>query len=313
MKATLQFTLVFLLLHLIACRSDKSPANQLESTTTDRSATPAAPATHNCKIASSVLDGNQFWARDANMLVAIVADSSTYDKNLQAESHRILEAYDTKDCSRVFRQVLPVDVSPDYAYYLAEITYNKVSKIVAIKGVTAIYLFDIENRKLLPKMTPKFRSERYAVDAQSGHVQRLEVWENYLIGYCQDYGVFAFDLSDKQNPKPVMPFAEYPMDEVTYAPLFLVPSENDGMQAIMPEYNIETGEFAIHPAFDKPMKLSMAVQRSATNNRYLVLREEGTNNAVAFDLQKHQRINLPENIATQNTQEVLKWIRANVK
>ncbi len=318
MKVLIKMMLAVSFIGWIACGSDKTPSNQQDTTAErglDTTPAPAAtqPATHNCTIQGSVLEGNQFWARDMEILIAIVADSTTYDQNLQAESHRILEVYNTKDCSRILRQTLPVDVSADFPYYLAEITYNHVTKIVAIRGTTIIYLYDLQNRKLLPKLTPKFRSERYAVDAQSGHIQRLEVWESYLIGYCQDYGVFAFDLSDRQNPKPVMPFAEYALDEVNFAPLFLVPSQNDGTQAIMPAYNIETGEFAIHPAFDQPMNLNTNVQRSATNNRYLVLREEGTNNAVAFDLQQHERIELPADVTAKSTQDVLKWIRSNVQ
>lgn len=319
MKQLLQIILAVALLSFAACGSDTSSTSQQETTdadsTAERGLSPESfeNTTLNCRPEGEVLDGNQFWARNEQMLVAIVADSSTYDEDLDSPSHRILKVYNTTDCSLVDAHTLPVDMSPDFAYYLAEITYNNINKIVAIRGATTIYCYDIENRKLLPKLEPKFRSERFGVDAQSGQIQRLEVWEKFLIGYAQDHGVFAFDFSDKDNPKAVLPFAEYAMDEVQFAPLFLLPSEQGGVQAIMPTYDRATGQFAINAAFDSPVNLNTNVQQGARNNRYLVLRRQDNNNAEAFDLQQHRRVELPADIASQGTQAVLQWMRSNVQ
>ncbi len=302
------------LLGAVACRSDKQqPSSNPENTVTERGIEAVPRATHNCTIAGSMLDGNQFWVRDAEVLVAVVADSTTYNAELEAEGHRILEVYDTKDCSRILRQVLPVNISPDFAYYIAEITYNKITQIVAIKGPTSVYCYDVQARRLMPRMTPKYRSPRESADAQSGQIQRLEVWENYLIGYAQDHGVFVFDLKNRQSPQPVMPVAEYRMDEINFAPLFLLQPEGEGMQAIMPEYKRETNEFEIHPGFTEPIQLNSNIQQSAANNRYIVLRAAENNQAVAFDLVAHRRVELPADIAAKNTQEVLRWVRTNVQ
>ncbi len=319
MKRLLQITLAIAFFGLTACGSDTSSTSQEETTdadsTTERSLSPESfeNTTLNCRPEGEVLQGNQFWARSEQVLVVITADSSTYDEDLNAPSHRILKVYNTTDCSLIDEHTLPVDMSPDFAYYLAEITYNHINKIVAIRGATTIFCYDIENHKLLPKLEPQFRSERYGVDAQSGQIQRLEVWEKFLIGYAQDYGVFAFDFADKNNPKAALPFAEYAMDEVQFAPLFLLPSEQGGVQAIMPEYDRATGEFAINPAFERPINLNTNVQQSARNNRYLVLRRQDNNNAVAFDLQQHRRVELPADVASQGTQAVLQWMRSNVQ
>lgn len=320
MKQLLQIILAAVFMTFIACGSDNASSNQQKTTDADSTATERGlePAnfentSHNCPIAGDVLPGNQFWAKDVQILVAIVADSTTYDEDLDAPSHRILEIYNTADCSLIERKTLPVDVSPDFAYYIAEITYNKINKLVAIRGAKTIYCYDVESRKLLPKMTPKFRSERFGVDAQSGQIQRLEVWEDYLIGYAQDYGVFAFDFADKQNPKAVMPFAEYAISESEFAPLFLLTFEQGGTQAIMPEYSRQSGAFLIHATFDSPMNLNSNVPQSARNNRYLVLREQGSNNAIAFDLEQHEQIELPADMITKPTQEVLQWMRSNVQ
>ena len=150
---------------------------------------------------------------------------------------------------------------------------------------------------------------RSGVDAQSGMIQRLEVWEKYLVGYARDYGSFVFDLSDKQNPKPVVAFAEYEVQTQVFHSLFLLESQS-GYQAIIPSFNYETDEFSINPAFAAPTALNTDVPKNARNNRFLVLRranEEKT--ALAFDLKNRKAVPLPADIATQQTKNILDWLK----
>ncbi|MCB9285745.1 MAG: hypothetical protein H6560_00400 [Lewinellaceae bacterium] len=267
-------------------------------------------ASHNCQVSGEILEGNQLWIREKDILVVIKADSTTLDPDY-GPSHRILEVYDTKDCNRIERKVLPVDVSPDFPYYIAEITYNNNSQLVAAHGFNNIYIYDVENRQLLPQLQPQYMTERYGVDAQSGMIQRLEVWEKYLVGYARDYGSFVFDLSDKQHPSPVPAFAEYEVETQVFHSLFLLESQG-GYQAIMPSYDYEANEFSINPAFKNPIALNTDVPRSARNNRFLVLRRaDAEKTAVAFDLKNRKAVALPENIATQQTRNILDWLKQN--
>ncbi len=317
MKYLLQVSFLLLILSLVACR--QNPSNEGSSTDTpqeysDTSGMSRAANvrdTHDCKIASEVLDGNLFWARDQEILVVITADSTTYSADLDAPGHRILEVYDTKSCNRVDRQVLPVDESPDFPYYISDITYNNVTHLVGIRGTTTIYLYDVANRKLLPPLKPQFATKRPGIDAQSGMVQRLEVWENYLVGYAQDYGAFVYNMSNAQNPTAVLPFGEYKVQDGEYGALFLLPANQSGSeQGIMPSYDRETGEFKINPLLEQPMDINTQVTKSATNNRYLVLRD-ASNKAIAVDLQAHKRVDLPADVAAKPTQEILSWVRKN--
>jgi len=315
MRFLLQIALIVTCLGIISCGqnasseqgNDNADTGMDTSATTNRSLT-ALPDTHTCALRGSILQGNQFWIREQQVLVAIVADSTTYAKDLEAEGHRILEIYDTKDCSQILRQTLPVDQSPDFPYYIAEPTYNNVAQMVAVRGSTSIYVYDIANRRLLPKLTPKFQTKRESIDAQSGMIQHLEMWENFMVGYSQDYGAFVYNISNKQTPEAVLPFGEYKIADGDFGSMFLLASANGGVQGIVPQFDRNTGEFSVNPILDKPTNMDATVTKSAKNNRYLVLRDANSN-AIGVDLQTHKRIDLPADVVTKPTQEVLTWMR----
>ena len=110
---------------------------------------------------NEVLEGNQFWIREKSILVAVTADSTTFDADF-GSSHRVLEVYNTESCELIQREVLPVNVSPDFPYFLAEITYNNESELVGIRGANTIYVYDVAQQQLLPELKPQYLSERLA-------------------------------------------------------------------------------------------------------------------------------------------------------
>jgi hypothetical protein len=305
------------LVGIFACRQNTTSesgdrtANAADTATLERAATPQRDM-HTCTVSGSVLEKNQFWAREQEVLVAIVADSTTYSKDLDAEGHRILAVYDTKDCSPILRQTLPVDESADFPYYISDITYNNVTNLVGIRGASSFYLYDVANRKLLPKLKPAFATTRPGIDGQSGMIQRLEIWENYLVGYTQDYGAFVFDMRNPQSPKPVMPFGEYKIQDGNYGSLFLLPAGSaNAEQGIIPSYDRETGDFKVNPIFAQPIDVNTAqVNKSALNNRYLVMRDAG-NQPVVVDLRNREQVKLPADMQSKPTQEILAWLRKN--
>lgn len=315
MKLAKYFFVALSVLIAAGCGNPTSESsNSGSTTTTDTAATTPPPRTnHDCRVAGKMLDeGASVWIRSQEILVAVTADSSTFDADY-GDSYRVLEVYDTRNCSLVERRVLPVNLSPDFPYYVAEISYNKVHQMAAVRGFKTIYLYDAENRRWLPELKPQFASARSGADAQSGMIQRLELWEDYLIGYAQDFGAFAFNLADKAKPAPVLALAEYKPASGIAQSLFLLPVQG-AFQAISPNYDGNSGTFSVNPMLDTPVALKTDIQKSATNNRYIVLRENSqANTAYAFDLAKNERVALPAEVAAQPTQEVLAWIRANRK
>lgn len=304
---------------LIACGGETSTSTGSSMTDTTSQAQPdadtnarsvAPPASHDCEISNAVMEGNQIWIRDLGVLVAITADSTTFDADF-GDSHRVLEVYNTTTCEQIDREVLPVNVSPDFPYFLAEITYNKDSELVGIRGANTIYVYNASQRELLPALQPQFVSERLSEDAQSGNILRLEVWEHFLIGFAEDEGTFAFDLANETSPQPVLPIAEFENNENEFHPLFAFAAEDGKVQLAIPTYEQETDQFSINALYPTPQDINTTIAAGARNNRFIVLRNKADNSAVAIDMQEQALIDLPANIASQGVQQVLQWVRSN--
>ena len=315
---------MFMLLSWASCTGDMTTQTGTNTTTTTGqdttgssttdATTPAVPSKPECQVAGTVLPGNQFWASGENIVVAIAADEETKDKDL-GDSHRILEVYDGSTCQQVFKQVLPVNLSADYPYYLSDLTYNKVSHQIAIRGFDKIYVFDLMSRKLAGPLVPKFLNQRFVEDAQSGSISRMEVWEHYLIGYAASVGPFVFDLRNPEKPEAVLPMAEFELEKGTrYNSLFLLKSldEADGYQALVPTYDYDSEEFKINPLFEKPRRIEVNINKTFKNNQYLVLKEllGGTQSSpVAIDMGKMKLVDLPAGIAAKKDTEIIEWMK----
>ncbi len=327
MKALGSSFLFFLMLTLAACTGDFNTQNQngapgADTTQTDSAGAgtdtpaPPAPSKPNCDIAGKVLEGNTYWASKENVLVVISADKETEDPDL-GESHRILSVYDGNDCKEIFREILPVNFSADFPYYLSQITYNNVSKLIAIRGFDKFLVFDLATKKVIGPLIPKFLNERFVDDASSGTITRMEVWESYLIGNAASLGPFVYDLSNPSAPKAVLPAAEYELQKgIRYNSLFLLKSldQDDGMQALIPSYDADSQVFKINPLFEKPLRIETNIPKTFRNNRYLVLKEllGGTESRpIAIDMQKTKKVDLPADVATKKDTEIIEWMKKN--
>ena len=326
MKLLSKILVILWLVSLQACNSATSTDNQQDTTSNQDSTaqvpadtmppSPTGPSRPTCKLVGSVLEGNMFWAAGEDRFVVISAETETLDKDL-GESHRILTVYDGK-CQQVFREVLPVNLSADYPYYLSEITYNNVSKQVAIRGFDKLYVLDIVSMKLSKPLVPKFLNERIVEDAQSGAIKRLEIWENYLVGFAASLGPFVYDLSDPLNPLPVLPLAEFAIVKgEQYNTLFLLKStdKDNGYQALLPDYDYDKEAFSLNILFDKPKKFDPVINKSFKNNRFILLKElfeDARRMPYAVDMKQRKTIELPAEISAKKDTDILAWLKKQV-
>lgn len=322
-----KFISIMLLAFVVSCTTEPTattnvPAPVPTGTDTINSITNSTPTSSpnsrpTCKLVGSVMEGNMFWAEPLGKLVVISAEEETKDANL-GESHRILSVYD-QQCKQLFRQVLPVNFSPDFPYFLSEITYNKVSNQIAIRGYDKFYIFNLENLKLTNALSPKFQNKRFVEDAQSGSIKRLELWENYLIGFAASMGPFVYDLSNPETPSAVMPQAEFPIVKgEQYNTMFLLRS-TDGdkeYQALLPDYDYDKENFKLNILFEKPMKFQPVINKSFKDNRFILLKEqvEGGNPIPhAVDMKERKIIELPAELTGKKDGEILTWLKAQTK
>ena len=156
-------------------------------------------------------------------------------------------------------------------------------------------------------MEPEFLHERYAQDGQSGTIQRLELWEHYLIGYAQDLGTFVFDLRKHNKPTHVLAIAEYEKNE-SFSSLFLLQSEEDNTQAIIPQYDADEYTFNIHTLFDKSQKILPAKTQKSAKEKYYILRLAENKTPVVIDLQKREMVPLSDSLKKLNDTELKKML-----
>lgn len=268
-----------------------------------------------CPFSGKAREINIFRMDDIAQMIVISADQSTYDANL-GDSDRILEVFNTTDCSSLLKTTLPINRSADFPYYLATNCYEQVNKVVGIQGYSNFYFYDAENKKLSNPLVPDFLTEREMVDAQSGMIRGLMVWGHYILGHSIDNGPFAFDIIDKSNPKPVLPVAEYAIpntEEFRY--LFLLEAGNGRYQAIYPVSDIDAGGnlFEVQKLFSQALQVETSVPKNARNNRYIVLQDytdPDKEKRVAIDMFKQKNVPLPDDIATKKTAEILTWLKA---
>lgn len=272
------------------------------------------PAQQDCAVQDVHLDKNVFVAKDLALQVSILATAATKDKDL-GDSHRVLRVVNTTDCSTILEKKLPIDRSPDFPYYLAKNTYEPENQILAIQGFSNIYYYDLKNKKLIGPIEPQFLTEREAADAQSGMIKGLTVWGHYLFGYAVDFGNFAFDIAVPDQPAAVLPVAEYLIPNTeAYNDLFVLDAGNGLSQAILPTTDMEAGEdfFKLEKIFPKPLKVNTTIAKNVRNNRFIIFNDNtdpGQEKKVAVDMFAKKRIDLPENMVTKKTGEILEWLK----
>jgi len=252
---------------LAGCTSGEDSAREPATTATDtteavqiagaREVTPAPFQRPRC---DDVPFQTELWFQDVGLLVQLIP----------VEGGARLEVRDTA-CRRMRSQTLQGVRAADYPCYLADVSYNQASKLVAVRDFDVVWVYDVMADRLFGPLEPRFRLPRQWADAGSGRILRLELWEYYLTGWAQDLGAFVFDLS-QDVPRPVLAEAEYRLPNEMVRSLFLLPADEAGnRQAILPWYDYEGAAFRIHPLFERPLPLEPLTDETMRTQRYVRL------------------------------------------
>lgn len=262
--------------------------------------------TMDCKIPGQRMEDNELWVKEQGIFITVLADSTTYESDF-GESYRILSVMDTDSCKEIYRKTLPVNFSPDFPYYLSTNIYNTKKGLICSQGFHQTYCYDLNKRLALPGLKPQYLNKRKDIDAQSGMPQGLELQDDYLFGLVQDYGVFVYDLSKPQAPKPVLPIAEYISPDDNVHPLFILPNnKTKTYQAYVMQMDEAEMEIDLKALLEQPLKNKPSFQKSE-NNRFIIF--ESNDRKFAIDLQNQKSIEIPEDIAQQSSEKAFQWLK----
>jgi hypothetical protein len=209
---------------------------------------------------------------------------------------------------------LPALGSPDFPYYLPQVRYHHVVGKLAVRGTDRYFLVDLPTRTLQGPFFPAPPAGWAPEDAADGRLCRLEVWEQYLVGWMAGAGTFVADLATGKIPTYVSPIATY--QTTRNAPpttLFLLPSALDtGLyHAVLTGFDPETGSPTLSVLFDQARSLVPNLPAGARNNRFLLLRTGAGHGQVpvAVDMASGQAVNIPDSLANLPTQALLRWLK----
>ncbi|GEM_PF-4097365 len=286
----------------------ESPSNgkEVQSVTTDPVGSPAFALSARTLIrpwcGDSTLRRNELWFADVGVLVQLV--------NAPQEQHVALIVRDTA-CHIRRRWVLYQDRATDFSCFLADISYNQSSKLVAVRGFDQLWCYDVMRDTLCPPQRPEFLLPRELSDAHAGRILRLELWEYYLLGWAEEEGAFAFDLLQGM-PRAVLPVAEYVLPNEMVRSLFLLEADSKGrQQAIIPWYDYEASAFRVQALFERPLFLELAAAPVAHPVRYVLLTstDEGDDRLWhVVDLQKGDMLVLPPHLVSASGEAVRRWL-----
>lgn len=312
---------ILLSLLFLACSGtpEATTTSEITEETADsiNQASEAATQFHNCTLRRKTLQENEWWIKERGVLVTIAADSTTFDKASKSDSHRIVEVYKTQDCSKIFQQTLPVNKSPDFAYYIAKGDFDTLNQLVLIRGFDRCYAYSVTQNRLIGPLKPKFSPDKLAGDAGSGSISDTRIMGDYLFGYAVDMGSFAFDLRDKNNPKAMMPLREFIAEETgDMRGIYLVEITKDRYQAVVPVFNfesVESGGLRLATLFDQPRAIIPGKVNATKDNRFVLLKEQQSPGAkpqpIGIDLEKAALFALPAKAVDMTEHDLLKVMK----
>lgn len=196
-----------------------------------------------------------------------------------------IEVYTLYSCELKAIYSFPENNPAESPYYLANLNYNHNSRLVGIRADRSFYVLDLRTGKLSDAIQPQFPTD-WPAEPESGRIQHLEVWEDYLVGATTDWGCFVFTL-DSLGFEQIPPIATYQAASGQYHALFLIANNSGYYQAILPSLSETDGSFSVQPIFSKPLALDASPPIHAASSPYVRLKQSD-GELIGIDLRNGQ-------------------------
>ena len=258
------------------------------------------PDTFDCRLHGMQLEGATHWMADKQMLFAIAAQGA--DISGSQPHYRTFQVYTTQDCNMI--SYMHMAGNRDHAPSLLQAnTYESENELVCAQGYEFTFCFDVEYREFLTPLPPMYRRPR-GPSKEGGTPQGLAIRDNVLFGSAAQHGCWAYDMSNKKNPKPILPAAEFIDATIRQASQLFIISGETADQVIIPQ--MKNGKLILQPQWSGPEKLLPRMTPDRRSGRYAMARTKESDKPLLFDLSVAKRLDLPKDI--ESTTDVLNYI-----
>jgi hypothetical protein len=156
--------------------------------------------------------GNERSLDSGRILVELVADESTYDRQRNVDTYRKLVITDKRQGDAVVRSLTLPPSGPynDYPYYIHDV-HDGEKKLILLTGKDSFYLYDLLLNALSPAVRPGQGKPWIGVDGRSGNLVRCRFSSDgtVLTGAIVHQGTFVYDITDPLTPQEVEYSADF--------------------------------------------------------------------------------------------------------
>jgi len=251
--------------------------------------------TFDCKIFGKKDSGSDHWLASEEMYFAMTNDIFQKEQ-VQSSSYNVFQVYNTINCNLIYNGKLPMVDGLDKPYKLQADIYESVNQLVCTQSPENVFCYHVGRKEIIVPLSPPISISKSGT--YDPRLQRdLTVWENYLFGWTDQIGVYAFDMTNLHNPSRVMQSGTYSTKMNTI--YFFVMNDLEGIQLLVSE--VIDGELRMNPIFSSAKNLSRKVYRDRSGGRYAFLKSNVGLEFVAVDLANREIIKLPQKVQSSKS------------
>jgi len=266
---------------------------------------PASPIrdTFDCKVFGKRDKTSDSWIAEKELYFTMTNDIFQ-DEQPKFTSYNVFQVYNTLNCNLIYNGKLPLVEELVRPYQLQVDIYEPINQLVCTQSPENIHCFHLGRKEILiPLSPPVARSKSGTYDP---NLKRdLTTWGNYLFGWTEKIGAYAFDMTNLRNPSAVITSGTFSTQNNTNY-LFVLNSQ-DGLQLLVSE--VVNGKLTMHPMLSKPLNLNRRVYRDRSGGRYAFLKSNVGTDFVAIDMLTRKIIDLP-NKAMESTLSVKSYLKS---
>ncbi len=259
--------------------------------------------TFDCKVFGKTDKTSDRWLADQE-LYFVMSNDIFQDELPKFTTYNVFQVYNTLNCNLIYNGKLPVVNELPRPYKLQADIYEPINQLVCTQSPENISCFHVGRKEILIPLSPPIANSK--AGTYDPELQRdLTTWGNHLFGWTEKIGVYAFDMTNLQNPPQVRHSGTFSTkDNTNY--LFVMEAQG-GLQLLVSE--ITNNVLTMHPVLKEAKNLNRRVYRDKSGGRYAFFKSNIGKEFVAIDLAHRQMISLPKKVM-ESTLSVKSYLKS---